>query len=485
MFWRLSLVYTLLLLGAVGLFDLLVLGRVERYNLERVEADLRVRADLVREAVRGTDTRPLSTRVDALRGDGGMRITLLADDGRVLADTDEDPMKMENHADRPEVIDARANGFGTSTRDSATVRQRLMYVALRADGSNEVGFVRVAVPVEGIRRQVSDFRTATGSTALATGIAATVLAFWVARRFSKPLHELAIATERIAAGEFGRTVAVDARAEVGVLAHAFNRMSGQLDDQFKRLEDDRRRFRRLETVRQEFVANVSHELKTPLAVIQAAVETLLDGAADDPEARTAFLGQIGEQGHRLHALIQDLLSLARIESGEATLDPRPVPVGPAVVACIDRHRARAAAKGLTIEADVPPDRHDPVAQVDEEALDQILDNLVDNAVKYTPGHGSVHVSWRVEGGDVEIDVTDTGIGIPAADLDRVFERFYRVDRARSREMGGTGLGLSIVKHLVQAMHGRVSAESVPGRGSTFTVLLPRPVDGGSSPVLHG
>jgi two-component system phosphate regulon sensor histidine kinase PhoR len=478
MFWRLALAYTLLLLAAVGLFDMVVLGRVERYNLDRVEADLRERAVLVREAVRGADPWSLQDRVMALKTDTRMRVTLIAADGLVLADTDEDPTHMENHIHRPEVEQARTEEFGTSTRRSMTVHQVLMYVAHRVDGVAGVEFVRVAVPLEGVKNQLANLRAVTGTAAVLTGVAATALAFWLARLFVRPLHELASATGRIAAGEFGRTVTADATGEVGILARAFNRMSGQLAAQFAKLEDDKLQLRRLESIRQEFVANASHELKTPLSVIQVAVETLLDGAADDPETRVTFLGQIAEQGHRLNALIQDLLSLARIESGETALDLRPVSVGPAVAACVDRHRARADAKELTLEAVPPPPGPEAVAQADEEALDLILDNLVDNAVKYTPAGGRVRVAWHPDGSDVRIDVEDTGIGIPAPDLPRIFERFYRVDRARSRELGGTGLGLSIVKHLVQSLNGQVTADSRPGKGSTFTVRLPRP------PELH-
>jgi two-component system phosphate regulon sensor histidine kinase PhoR len=230
--------------------------------------------------------------------------------------------------------------------------------------------------------------------------------------------------------------------------------------------------RRLERVRQEFVANVSHELKTPLSVIQACVETLLDGAIDDPDHRRPFLERIAEQGSRLYALILDLLSLARIESGEEAFNLQEVCVGEAVQECLSRHQARAEGKNQTLVA-TPTDGADAV-WADEEAVGQILDNLVDNALKYTPADGRIEVRWRGEDGRVLIEVQDTGIGIPPRDLPRVFERFYRVDKARSRELGGTGLGLSIVKHLVQAMHGSVWADSQPGQGATFFVRLPTP-----------
>jgi two-component system, OmpR family, phosphate regulon sensor histidine kinase PhoR len=229
--------------------------------------------------------------------------------------------------------------------------------------------------------------------------------------------------------------------------------------------------RRLERVRQEFVANVSHELKTPLSVIKASVETLQNGAADDPHHRGPFLAQIDEQADRLHALILDLLSLARIESGEETMDVQPVPLDRAVHDCLDRQRPRAEAKRQALVA-VAPTGPPVVARADDEALDTILDNLVDNAVKYTPDGGAIRVTWGADGDRAWLAVEDTGIGIPEPDQPRVFERFYRVDKARSREMGGTGLGLAIVKHLAQTLGGTVGVRSAVGRGSVFTVRLP-------------
>jgi two-component system phosphate regulon sensor histidine kinase PhoR len=239
---------------------------------------------------------------------------------------------------------------------------------------------------------------------------------------------------------------------------------------------DTSELRRLERVRQEFVTNVSHELKTPLSVIKACVETLLDGAADDPAYRVSFLQQISDQGERLHALILDLLSLARIESGTEVFEFRNVPLEPVVATCLERHAARAEAKHQVLEA-IGPNRATPDSAAvsvwaDEEAVGEILDNLVDNAVKYTPEGGKILVRWHKDTAQVCLEVEDSGIGIPEADLPRIFERFYRVDKARSRELGGTGLGLSIVKHLVQAMNGSILARSQVGKGTVFSVRLP-------------
>jgi two-component system phosphate regulon sensor histidine kinase PhoR len=232
--------------------------------------------------------------------------------------------------------------------------------------------------------------------------------------------------------------------------------------------------RRVERMRQDFVANASHELKTPLASIKACAETLLDGALHDDRVNLRFLRQIDEQTDRLNRLILDLLSLARLESGEEVFDHAPLPLMPVLRDIIETHRGRAEAKGLCYGLDPGP--IDDAAEVvaDEEAVRQILDNLIDNAIKYTPDGGRVRVACRRDDdGHLAVEVADTGVGIPRDDLPRVFERFYRVDKARSRALGGTGLGLSIVKHLVQSIGGQVSVASRLGAGSTFTVRLPR------------
>jgi two-component system phosphate regulon sensor histidine kinase PhoR len=248
---------------------------------------------------------------------------------------------------------------------------------------------------------------------------------------------------------------------------------------------DTSELRRLERLRQEFAANVSHELKTPLTVIKASVETLLGGAADDPVHCRPFLERVAEQSERLHRLILDLLSLARIEASSETFVLQNVSIGEAIDECLERQRPRAEAKNQRLEwetangecgakngASTPP-APDVWAWADEDAVGEILDNLIDNAVKYTPVGGTIRVRCWGEDDWACLEVADNGIGIPAHDLPRIFERFYRVDKARSRELGGTGLGLSIVKHLVQAMRGSITAASEVGRGTTFTVRLPR------------
>jgi two-component system phosphate regulon sensor histidine kinase PhoR len=607
-FWRLFTSFGLLLLAALALLGALISVRVERHENEQIEQSLLVKAALVELAVRDLPANDLQKRVLELRQKSTTRITLIAADGRVLADSDEDPVHMENHAERPEVVEATRTGTGTATRYSHTVAETLMYAARRVGGSGPVAVVRVARSVESIQTQLADLRRLVWGVAGGTAAAAMLLAFVLARRLARPIQELTAGAERIATGEYGHKVYAVGPDEIGTLARAFNAMSERLADQFAQVEEDRQQLRavlsgmvegvvaidadqrilfaneraaqllgfavstavsrklwevvrqlgiqevvrrglagsepyheelnwngpgcsslvvhvtqlpgnpaargavlvlhdtselrRLERIRQEFVANVSHELKTPLAIIKANVETLLDGAVDDAEHRGYFLELIDEQANRLHMLILDLLSLARIESSAEAFEFQTVPLAPLVADCLDRHRARAEARGQLLEAmgnaergtgngdqtvataspprssTLPVPRsafpvNELAAWADEEALHQILDNLVDNAVKYTPSGGRIAVNWYAEDDQVCLEVSDTGIGIPERDLPRIFERFYRVDKARSRELGGTGLGLSIVKHLVQAMQGSIRATSQLGQGTTFVVRLPR------------
>jgi two-component system, OmpR family, phosphate regulon sensor histidine kinase PhoR len=227
--------------------------------------------------------------------------------------------------------------------------------------------------------------------------------------------------------------------------------------------------RRLESLRRDFVSNVSHELKTPLAAIAAYAETLMNGALEDHEVRQTFVGRISEQSDRLNSLILDLLELARIESGEHIFHVDAVDVNEVLRASIDSHQTIAESKQLTIEtAFSEPDIR---GQADAEGLRTIADNLIGNAINYTRGGGRIVVRSRREPPWVIFEVEDNGVGIAKEFQARIFERFFRVDRARSREVGGTGLGLSIVKHLCQLFGGNIKVKSQLGLGSTFTVQL--------------
>ena len=228
--------------------------------------------------------------------------------------------------------------------------------------------------------------------------------------------------------------------------------------------------RKLERVRRDFVANVSHEFRTPLTAIQGFAETLLAGAMNDPQNRERFLGIIVEHSRRLARLTDDLLMLSKMDADRLELELRRIPVGPFVESCIETSTPRANEKDLQLSVNLS-DRVPDIAG-DRRRLTEVLQNLLDNAIQYTPAGGQINVSAGRKNGEVIFTVSDTGIGIPQADQPRIFERFYRVDVARSREVGGTGLGLSIAKHLVEVHGGRIWVESEVGRGSQFHFSVP-------------
>jgi two-component system phosphate regulon sensor histidine kinase PhoR len=228
--------------------------------------------------------------------------------------------------------------------------------------------------------------------------------------------------------------------------------------------------RKLERVRRDFVANVSHELKTPLTAVQGFTETLLAGAIDDPQNRIRFLEIILEHSRRLARLTDDLLKLSKMDADRLELEIHRLGVSQFVESCIETAQRPAAEKDLRISVNLQ--EHLPDVAADRRRLAEVLQNLLDNAIQYTPPGGQIMVSAAADNGEVEFTVTDTGIGIPQADQPRIFERFYRVDVARSREVGGTGLGLAIAKHLVETHGGRLWVESEVGRGSQFHFTVP-------------
>lgn len=237
--------------------------------------------------------------------------------------------------------------------------------------------------------------------------------------------------------------------------------------------------RRLETVRSDFVANVSHELRTPVATISSAAETLRGALARDPVAAAEFAAIIERNAARMARLVEDLLDLSRIEARQFKLNIEPIDVGQAAAHALSLFAATAAAKEIRLIADVPAGV--PPALADRRALEQVLTNLVDNAVKYSGMGAAVTIAAVAQPGAIHISVRDTGPGIEARHIPRLFERFYRVDTGRSRELGGTGLGLAIVKHIVEAMGGGIAVESSPGSGTSFSFTLPRGPAGPDTP----
>jgi signal transduction histidine kinase len=290
-------------------------------------------------------------------------------------------------------------------------------------------------------------------TALVSAAIALVLSRLLARGMTQPLRDMAKAARRMETGDYSLRVHTRSRDEVGQLADAFNTMSAELQQ--------------LEQLRRDLVANVSHELKTPITALRAHLENILDGVErSDPATLQVMLAQ----SERLGRLVEQLLDLSRLESGDVPLDREPVELAPLVTQVLSEIEVARSDRGVSVASDVQGDL--PPVLADRERIHQVLFNLVDNAVRFTPTGGSVQVRAARLNGTCEIRVVDTGTGIPSEHLPRLFERFYRVDPARSREDGGTGIGLAIARSVVEAHGGHIRAESEMGKGSTFTFDLP-------------
>ncbi|MFM8552065.1 MAG: sensor histidine kinase [Nitrospiraceae bacterium] len=476
--WKVTLGTLLAVILGLAVAGGLAFRSIEQLELARAEEALAARAGLAALALQPLLDHPatqsngpilLQAQARDLGVQARARVTVIAQDGRVLADSalsNDAIITLDNHRTRPEVAAALASGRGTNVRRSDTTGQRLFYLALRISPPDHaaVHVVRLAMPLTMLESRIRDLQHALG---IAFGVAfavSVILSFFIARGVTRPLSDIAAVARQLAGGSFDRRIRTSSNDEVGVLATTLNQMADQLDHDITAL-------RKLETVRKDFVANVSHELRTPLTSIRGYVEALLDGAKDRPDEAVHFLQIILKQSERLNLILEDLLQLSQIESGRVLLKREPVQWRTVIDRTLASIKPLAEKKGHTIAVAIPSDL--PLVPGDEDRLVQVLTNLLDNAVKYTPERSVIHVTARItgDGNAVELAVADTGIGIPEADRPRVFERFYRVDKARSREQGGTGLGLAIVKHIVEGHGGHVWVECNEPAGSRFIIRL--------------
>jgi two-component system phosphate regulon sensor histidine kinase PhoR len=399
------------------------------------------------------------------------RITLIARDGKVIADSSADPSSMENHLNRPEVAAAIQGKTSSVIRASQTLQEKFLYLAVPVDQ----GALRLAVPIAQIDSEVSNIRWKMLQSTGAVFAVALIVAAFFARQLSQKFDLITDHARELANGNFHARSKLTGRGEFALLSSKLNETSAKLERTVQQMQSEHTELEKLERVRKDFVINVSHELRTPLASIQGYTETLMDGAIDDRENNMRFLGIIRHNAERLATLTGDLLTLSRIELKTQEFRFAAYDVNGLLGDIVDSMRPIAARKRISLELEAAPAQTE--AFCDSQALYQILSNLLDNAVKYTPEGGVIRVGSRpftdaAGVKRVEVFVSDTGSGIPPEDLPRLFERFYRVDKARSRELGGTGLGLAIVKHLVRAHGGEVRVESQLGQGSTFLFTLP-------------
>jgi two-component system, OmpR family, phosphate regulon sensor histidine kinase PhoR len=588
LFWRLGLTYVALLVAVLIAVDLyssrVIRSQAIRAAYSQLTSLLNVAQTRPPQASNPEDLKTWT----AWMAKSGARVTVIASNGQVLSDSAADAAAMENHANRPEVMQALADGHGQAVHPSVTLGRELVYEAVRyqePDGQSII--IRLAVPLSEIDLSVKELR---GRLAIASIVMLLIGAFAslaFTRMFSTRIDRLKDFSQRIAEGNFQPLSIEGPRDEVSELMDSMNQTAARLDQEIRTLSGERNRssailrsmvegvavidaqerlvfynrafseifnvpvstaegrplieavrnaelvglirkalrgeeglqndismgivqmqnfsvtaaqvmaletlngtpdadrakpsgavvvlhdvteLRRLERVRQDFVANVSHEFKTPLTAIQGFAETLLSGALDDPTSNRRFLEIIRTHAVRLARLTNDLLKLARIEAGKLELEFFPVGLIELIEGCAETTLLKASRKQITLEIEVPPGL--PPVRGDATLLRDVLQNLLDNAIQYTPECGHIRVSADLRGKEAVVTVTDTGIGIPTADKERIFERFYRVDAARSREAGGTGLGLSIAKHIVEAHGGHLWVDSVIGEGSKFSFSIP-------------
>ncbi len=590
--WKLYAGYAVVILITAVVVGVFAVRGFERDLTKQVRESLHREAALLHEiALPYVDAPPDSAfqrRVRILGSKADTRLTVIGADGRVVADSREDPSVMDNQSGRPEILQVLKNGVGVATLSTSSIDRDAMYVAIPVMKNGAVaGFVRVSRPLLVMEESRGTVRGLVLAETLVAVLAALLVGLLFARSVTKPLLHMASVARAVTRGNFSQPVRVDRSDEIGELASAINGMTERLKSQIDvitaeqnttnailgsmaegvvavdrdervvhvnsaaqqilaiearsaigrhiwevtrvievsaaladAMKENRVRvaearmprpqkdqviqitgaplrdagdalvgaivvihdvseLRQLEFVRRDFVANISHELKTPLAAIRGLVETLIDDRDMDRETHDRFVERILDQSMRLSSIVSDLLTLSRLESDHGGIQMEPVDFRNSVTESCGAQAHAAELKRLNITTRVGDE---PVLiNGDGEALRELIDNLLNNAIKYTPEGGRVEVSLGVEGLHAVLVVQDTGIGIAPEEQGRIFERFYRVDKARSRQLGGTGLGLSIVKHVALAHGGNVSVRSAPGRGSTFRVQVPLKREIGEDP----
>ncbi len=571
---------------AAGLFAMSVLKESHLNELrEGMFRELRVIAATTDWSPKGSEEEIMqrfTEQAQRLKQYADARVTYIRADGKVLGDSDRVASELDNHGDRPEIVQAREYGGGSSIRFSDSVKQTAMYAALQVRTNDELqGYLRLSVGL----KHVDDVTMKLWSYLL-TGIMilfvlSALVSYRIAQGMTRPLERMTKVAQQISKMNYKARVRVRSQDEIGQLGNAINLMAESLQFQMNRIQEDESRLksvmdnmtsgvlmidkqgkfvllnksaeeligftgrdllgkrydrtkqqfeliqmieecletkerirdevvfyfpeertleinlapmldgngeslgvvivlhdisaiRRLERVRSEFVANVSHELKTPVAAVKGFAETLLAGAVNDPDTAKAFLQIIFDESERLNRLIGDILELSKIESKRIPLQFSPIHLSEFAANVLQMMRSVADKKHIRLELQTPSGLY---IEADEDRLRQIFINLLSNGINYTPDGGNVTIRIEAIGGagaaeKVRICIIDTGIGIPKKDLPRIFERFYRVDKARSRSSGGTGLGLSIVKHLVELHKATIRVESEQGVGSRFIIEMP-------------
>jgi two-component system phosphate regulon sensor histidine kinase PhoR len=467
LFRKLLLSAALLIAVAVLVLDFYLTAFLSREQAESVAQRLEAQARILAVQAARTPRDALNGWAVQTAGQARARITIIDRHGVVLADSESDSDAMEPHGARPEVRQALAGRVASSIRHSSTLNQDLCYLAYPMDGG---AVLRVAVPMTSLTAAINAIRVRIVLVSLVAGAFALAIAYYASRVLTRRIRRIQAFAGGLLDARSAKALPPDANDELGDLAVTLSRMAAQLRDLIEKLGQESARLERVERVRKDFVANVSHELRTPLTAIRGYAETLLDGALEDKQNNRRFLEIIKAHTIRLNNIASDLLTLSELESGHSTSEPEIVSVRDVLETALRSVEAQARVQNVHIVCGKIEDLTVTGYRI---RLEQALVNIIDNAVKFNRPGGEVRIECiRDTSGAARISVSDTGSGIPREDLSRIFERFYRVEKARSREVGGTGLGLSIVKHVVERMDGRITVESEAGAGSTFTITLP-------------
>lgn len=423
------------------------------FTLETVDSALDYSGDLEAQAERFSKAAQIYNS----------RLTIVSPNGQVKADTGvRDASELDNHMQREEIQEAMRDGEGDARRHSRTLGKDMLYVAIHSAYSDCI--LRLAVPYTGMQ----DYTIMLLPAILLSFTIALIGSVMEAERFSqsitKPLQEISREMIKVNGDYTDFHFERCGYQEINVIADTTTRMSKNVREYLNRLEQEKQ-------IRQEFFSNASHELKTPITSIRGYVELLDTPMADNPEMRRDFLSRIKKEALRMTNLIDDILMISRLESGGTQAEMRDISAAETAKEAVSSVEGMARERGIQVEADI----EDFLIHADGRQMEELFTNLLSNAVKYNLDGGYVRLVLRREGQDMVLTVSDNGVGIPKESIGRIFERFYRVDKGRSRKQGGTGLGLSIVKHIVNFYRGTVrvcSSQEEGQRGTVFTVRLP-------------
>ena len=392
-----------------------------------------------------------------------LRVTLIAADGTVIGESSlpmDQLLQMDNHLSRPEVVDAKDENEGYASRYSSTLKTEFIYFVKQVD-QNQFGFkyIRIAQSLKSVENLATKYREFY-YLIIAIIIFVIIIAWFVLKSWlTDPISELTKAASDISQGDLKRRVAIRTGViEIDELADNMNKMTIALERGYTGIK-------RMEKVRSEFLGNVTHELKTPISSISGYIETLLEGAINDKTVNIGFLERALENAHRLEELVTDLVEISRIETGELKMNFEYFNIFDILKNLIKDAKQRNTNKKIKIDLDLPDKKL--FVYGDKSRLDQVISNLLSNSLRYTD-EGYIKVKANRRDDEIVFSIIDTGIGITQKAIKRIFERFYRTDKARDRQKGGTGLGLSIAKHIIEAHGSKVYVDTVEGKGSTFS-----------------